>query len=183
MPLNLSFQDKNSDNQKNKRLLLSNEDSATLWLAANYDNQTVKSYTADVMIPVATPEQLRLLGKKSNMKDPAAIRRTYLQLPTTLPGRVQALAKDIIQGSETRYDAVQAVKTYLADHAEYTLDTRMPPRGTDFVDDFLFVTRQGYCNHFSTAMIVLLRAEGIPARWVKGFGPGKPMRTSRGNTL
>ncbi|WP_315794462.1 transglutaminase domain-containing protein [Paenibacillus sp. BIC5C1] len=173
IPLNLSFQDKNSDNQKNKRLLLSNEDSATLWLAATYDDQPVKSYTADIMIPVATPEQLRLLGKRSNMKDPSAIRRTYLQLPTTLPGRVQALAKEIIQGSETRYDAVQAVKTYLADHAEYTMDTRMPPRGTDFVDDFLFVTRQGYCNHFSTAMIVLLRAEGIPARWVKGFGPGE----------
>ncbi|WP_201782143.1 transglutaminase-like domain-containing protein, partial [Paenibacillus xylanivorans] len=171
-PLNLSFQDKNSDHQ-NKLLLLSNEDSATLWLAGTYDDQPVKSYTADVMIPVATPEQLSLLGKTSKMKDPAAIRRTYLQLPTSLPGRVQALAKEIIRGSETRYDAVQAVKNYLADHAEYTLDTRMPPRGTDFVDDFLFVTRQGYCNHFSTAMIVLLRAEGIPARWVKGFGPGE----------
>ncbi|UPK44667.1 DUF4129 domain-containing transglutaminase family protein [Paenibacillus pabuli] len=173
VPLNLSFQEKNSELQKNKRLLLSNEDSATLWLASTYENQSVKSYTADVMIPVATSEQLRLLGKMSKMKDPSAIRRTYLQLPTTLPGRVQALAKEIVQGSETRYDAVQAVKTYLADHAEYTLDTRMPPRGTDFVDDFLFVTRQGYCNHFSTAMIVLLRAEGIPARWVKGFGPGE----------
>uniref|UniRef100_UPI0007813265 transglutaminase family protein n=2 Tax=Paenibacillus pabuli TaxID=1472 RepID=UPI0007813265 len=180
MPLQLALQDKNSDHQKNKRLLLSNEDSATLWLAGTYDDQPVKSYTADVMIPVATPEQLRLLGKTSKMKDPAVIRRTYLQLPTTLPGRVQALAKEIIQGSETRYDAVQAVKSYLANHASYTLDTRMPPRGTDFVDDFLFVTRQGYCNHFSTAMIVLLRAEGIPARWVKGFGPGEADPTVSG---
>ena len=50
----------------------------------------------------------------------------------------------------------------------------MPPRGTDFVDDFLFVTGEGYCNHFSTAMVVLLRAEGIPARWVKGFSAGSP---------
>ncbi|WFR63118.1 transglutaminase-like domain-containing protein [Paenibacillus amylolyticus] len=132
----------------------------------------VKNYTADIMVPVASPEQLRLLEKTGKGNDPASIRRTYLQLPTSLPGRVQTLAKEIVQGSETRYDAVQAVKTYLAAHAEYSLDTRMPPRGTDFVDDFLFVTREGYCNHFSTAMIVLLRAEGIPARWVKGFGPG-----------
>ncbi|GAS85210.1 transglutaminase [Paenibacillus amylolyticus] len=121
---------------------------------------------------MASPEQLRQLGETDKGKDPASIRRTYLQLPATLPGRVKSLAKEIMQGSDTRYDAVQAVKTYLAAHAEYTLDTRMPPRGTDFVDDFLFVTRQGYCNHFSTAMIVLLRAEGIPARWVKGFGSG-----------
>ncbi|WP_339239468.1 transglutaminaseTgpA domain-containing protein [Paenibacillus sp. FSL R5-0517] len=172
IPLNVSFQDKNSNNKENMLTLLSNRDSATLWLANAGEDHMVKNYTADVMFPVASPEQLRLLGNANKGKDPASIRRTYLQLPTSLPGRVQTLAKEIIQGSETRYDAVQAVKTYLAAHAEYTLDTRMPPRGSDFVDDFLFVTRQGYCNHFSTAMIVLLRSEGIPARWVKGFGSG-----------
>ncbi|WP_340015612.1 transglutaminase-like domain-containing protein [Paenibacillus sp. FSL K6-1318] len=172
IPVNVSFQDKNKDNQENMLSLLSNRDSATLWLAGSGNDKTVKHYTADIMVPVASPEQLRLLGETDKGKDPASIRRTYLQLPATLPGRVKSLAKEIMQGSDTRYDAVQAVKTYLAAHAEYTLDTRMPPRGTDFVDDFLFVTRQGYCNHFSTAMIVLLRAEGIPARWVKGFGPG-----------
>ncbi|MEK3773543.1 MULTISPECIES: DUF4129 domain-containing transglutaminase family protein [Paenibacillus] len=172
IPVNVSFQDKNKDNQENMFSLLSNRDSATLWLAGSGNDKIVKNYSADVMVPVATPEQLRLLEETNKEKDPAAIRRDYLQLPTSLPGRVQTLAKEVIQGSETRYDAVQAVKTYLAAHAEYTLDTRMPPRGTDFVDDFLFVTRQGYCNHFSTAMIVLLRSEGIPARWVKGFGSG-----------
>ncbi|WP_339168441.1 transglutaminase domain-containing protein [Paenibacillus sp. FSL R5-0341] len=172
IPVNVSFQDKNKDNQENLLSLLSNRDSATLWLAGSGNDKTVKHYTADIMVPVASPEQLRQLGETDKGKDPASIRRTYLQLPATLPGRVKSLAKEIMQGSDTRYDAVQAVKTYLAAHAEYTLDTRMPPRGTDFVDDFLFVTRQGYCNHFSTAMIVLLRAEGIPARWVKGFGSG-----------
>ncbi|MGN7416339.1 DUF4129 domain-containing transglutaminase family protein [Paenibacillus sp. SAF-068] len=172
IPLHVSFQDKNSDNEGNMLSLLSNRDSATLWIARSGDEKMVKNYTADIMVPVASPEQLRLLEKTNKGKDPASIWRTYLQLPASLPGRVQTLAKEIIQGSETRYDAVQAVKTYLVAHAEYTLDTRMPPRGTDFVDDFLFVTRQGYCNHFSTAMIVLLRAEGIPARWVKGFGSG-----------
>lgn len=172
IPVNVSFQDKNKDNQENMLSLLSNRESATLWLAGSGNDKMVKNYSADVMVSVASPEQLRLIGETNKEKDPAAIRRTYLQLPATLPGRVQSLAKEIMQGSDTRYDAVQAVKTYLAAHAEYTLDTRMPPRGTDFVDDFLFVTRQGYCNHFSTAMIVLLRAEGIPARWVKGFGPG-----------
>ncbi|MFS0873890.1 DUF4129 domain-containing transglutaminase family protein [Paenibacillus xylanilyticus] len=175
VPLNLSFQDKNDHNEKNRLSLLSNADSATLWLAGSSNREPIKTYTTDVMIPTATPEQLRLLGKPSSTsQDPAEIRRTYLQLPASLPERVRSLASDIIQESETRYDAVQAVRTYLAEHAEYTLDTRMPPRGTDFVDDFLFVTGEGYCNHFSTAMVVLLRAEGIPARWVKGFGAGVP---------
>ncbi|WP_427181920.1 transglutaminase TgpA family protein [Paenibacillus sp. TC-CSREp1] len=112
-------------------------------------------------------------GNKGNLVDPASIRRKDLQLPDTLPQRVKDLAAEIMGTSETRYDAVQAVRSYLQANARYSLDTRMPPRGRDFVDDFLFVTRAGYCNHFSTAMVVLLRAEGIPARWVKGYAPGQ----------
>ncbi|MCK6078125.1 DUF4129 domain-containing transglutaminase family protein [Paenibacillus silvae] len=112
-------------------------------------------------------------GNKGNLVDPSSIRRKDLQLPDTLPQRVKDLAAEIMGTSETRYDAVQAVRSYLQANARYSLDTRMPPRGRDFVDDFLFVTRAGYCNHFSTAMVVLLRAEGIPARWVKGYAPGQ----------
>ncbi|WP_208643824.1 transglutaminase TgpA family protein [Paenibacillus barcinonensis] len=112
-------------------------------------------------------------GNKVNETDPASIRRKDLQLPDTLPKRVKDLAAEIMGTSATRYDAVQAVRSYLKANARYSLDTRMPPRGRDFVDDFLFVTRAGYCNHFSTAMVVLLRAEGIPARWVKGYAPGQ----------
>ncbi|PQP83462.1 hypothetical protein C0Q44_01755 [Paenibacillus sp. PCH8] len=173
IPVNVSFQDNNSTNERNMLSLLSNADSATLWLAGSGRREPVKQYSADVMIPTATPEQLRLLESKGTRKDPAKIRRTDLQLPDSLPERVRSLAGDITEGSKTRYDAVHAVQTYLIDHAEYSLDTRMPPLGTDFVDDFLFVTGKGYCNHFSTAMVVLLRAEGIPARWVKGFGTGQ----------
>lgn len=173
IPLNVSFQDRESVHERTMLSLLSNRDSATLWLSGSGRRVSVKRYAADVMIPTAEPEHLRLLEAKHRSKDPAEIRRTYLQLPDSLPERVRSLAGEIVKDSDTRYDAVHAVQTYLANHAEYTLDTRMPPRGTDFVDDFLFVTREGYCNHFSTAMVVLLRAEGIPARWVKGFGTGE----------
>ncbi|WP_339835315.1 transglutaminase domain-containing protein [Paenibacillus sp. FSL R7-0272] len=203
LPVSLSFQDGDVLNKKNEKRLLSNEDTGTLWLAGGRDrNELVQHYTVDVMVPNVTPEQLRQRagmngksagndgqdskdGKKdfnvselnhaggNNTSDPASIRRKDLQLPDTLPQRVRNLATEIIGSSTTRYDAVQAVRSYLKANARYSLDTRMPPRGTDFVDDFLFVTRAGYCNHFSTAMVVLLRAEGIPARWVKGYAPGQ----------
>lgn len=190
LPVSLSFQDGDTLNKKNDKRLLSNEDTGTLWLAGGRDrNELVRNYTVDVMVPNVKPEQLRQLesieGKKNsgvselkqagggNTSDPASIRRKELQLPDTLPQRVRELAGEIIGSSLTRYDAVQAVRSYLKANARYSLDTRMPPRGTDFVDDFLFVTRAGYCNHFSTAMVVLLRAEGIPARWVKGYAPGQ----------
>ncbi|MBB6024519.1 hypothetical protein HNR77_005645 [Paenibacillus sp. JGP012] len=179
LPVSLSFQDGNALNGKNEKRLLSSEDTGILWLAGGGDHQArVQHYTVDVMVPDVTPDVLRqsagMHGMKGNsVDDPVSIRRKDLQLPDTLPQRVKDLAAEIMGTSATRYDAVQAVRSYLQANARYSLDTRMPPRGRDFVDDFLFVTRAGYCNHFSTAMVVLLRAEGIPARWVKGYAPGQ----------
>ena len=48
------------------------------------------------------------------------------------------------------------------------------PAGVDFTDFFLFDARQGYCTSYSTAMVVLLRALGIPARWVEGYRVAVP---------
>ena len=129
----------------------------------------IEGYTVKVAIPDKNPERL----KRESGPDPLAVRERYLQLPEELPQRVRDLAKEMTAGAGSRYDRVQAVLNYLKEHEKYTLDTRVPPAGTDFVDDFLFETRAGYCNHFSTAMAVLLRSEGIPARYVKGFAPGK----------
>src|SRR5690606_9977630 len=65
------------------------------------------------------------------------------------------------------------VEDYLESTYEYTKSgSELPPAGSDFVDHFLFEQRQGYCVHFSTAMVVMLRSQGIPARWVKGFTSG-----------
>lgn len=132
-----------------------------------------KKNRSDETTSTGVKTQENLAGSRDNPADPASIRRKDLQLPGTLPQRVRDLAAEIVGTSASRYDAVQAVRSYLQTNARYSLDTRMPARGTDFVDDFLFVTRAGYCNHFSTAMVVLLRAEGIPARWVKGYAPGE----------
>ncbi|MGM0883620.1 MAG: transglutaminase-like domain-containing protein [Bacillota bacterium] len=104
----------------------------------------------------------------------------YLQLPDSLPGRVVALASEIAGGGVTRrYDQVKAIEDYLRDSYTYTLeDSAVPPKGADFVDYFLFEQRKGYCVHFSSAMVVLLRTQGIPARWVKGFTSGTPAQDS-----
>ncbi|MCK9905913.1 transglutaminase-like domain-containing protein, partial [Frankia sp. Cpl3] len=42
---------------------------------------------------------------------------------------------------------------------------------------FLFESQRGYCDHFSSAMAVMLRSIGIPVRWVKGFAPGTSIGT------
>lgn len=105
--------------------------------------------------------------------DPASIKEEYLQLPESLPERVRELGKSLVQDTNNRYDATMAVAKYLKQQYPYNLNSAIPPADEDFVDRFLFVDRQGYCDHFSTAMVVLLRSNEIPARWVKGFAPGE----------
>ncbi|MFC4810752.1 transglutaminase-like domain-containing protein, partial [Paenibacillus sp. GCM10023250] len=108
----------------------------------------------------------------------AEAERAYVQLPDGLPARIGALAARIIQDAGNpagRYEQAQAIADYLRANYVYTLtNTAAPKAGADFVDDFLFRQREGYCVHFASAMAVLLRTQGIPARYVKGFAPGEP---------
>nr|WP_051621232.1 transglutaminase-like domain-containing protein [Paenibacillus sp. UNC451MF] len=107
----------------------------------------------------------------------------YLQLPERLPSRVSELAYEVTKNSSTPYDKAQAIQKYLRSHYTYNLEqTRPPVEGQDFVDQFLFEQKMGYCDHFSTAMAVMLRAVGIPSRWVKGFSPGQVIATETGGT-
>ncbi len=116
----------------------------------------------------ATPEQLRRAGTAY----PPFILERYLQLPPTLPPRVAALARRITEGAATPYDAVAAVNRYLWREYRYDLTIGPQRRPGDAVDYFLFEERRGYCEQFASAMAVLLRAAGIPARLVTGYTPG-----------
>lgn len=156
-------------------------------LYAQSGDLLLEEYTVQSQLPVTDAATLRALG--SGDKLPQGVQGAekewskeelaqFLQLPATLPVRVRALAAEVAGGGVTsRYDRVKAVEQYLENTYRYSkTDSAVPPAGADFVDHFLFEQKSGYCVHFSTAMVVLLRAEGIPARWVKGFAPGTPVR-------
>lgn len=91
----------------------------------------------------------------------------YLQLPDLDP-RIPALADSLTSGLSTRYARVLAVEQYFKREFSYTLDLplRQDQASLGF---FLFERRAGHCEYFSTAMVVLLRSVGIPARNVNGF--------------
>ncbi|WP_052339377.1 transglutaminase-like domain-containing protein, partial [Gorillibacterium massiliense] len=126
------------------------------------------------------PEALRHAGDAY----PLEVASTNLQLPDTLPERVKELARKITVGFDNPYDKVEAVREYLSKTYVYSMDkAKMPDKDADFVDDFLFNTKTGYCDYFSTAMAVLLRAEGIPARWVKGYAPGETTGSAPGSAI
>jgi transglutaminase-like putative cysteine protease len=94
----------------------------------------------------------------------------YLQLPP-LTDRVLTLADSLVRNRPTRYDSVMAVQTWLRTEFSYTLDLPATPREAT-LDHFLFVRRKGHCEYFSTALAILLRTVGIPARNVNGFMGG-----------
>ncbi len=82
--------------------------------------------------------------------------------------RVKELASSITASSEGAYQKARAIEDYLKKNYSYTLspnrDMSLPP-----VEDFLFKDKAGYCDHFSTAMALLLREAGVPARLVTGY--------------
>ena len=115
----------------------------------------------------------------STLKNPTeeidpTITERYLQLPENLPARVKELAAEIVEGRETPYDKARAIEMYFRQNGfRYNTDNvAVPSEDKDYVDQFLFETKIGYCDNFSTSMAVLLRSVGIPARWVKGFAGG-----------
>jgi len=95
-------------------------------------------------------------------------REAALQMPDGAD-RIGELTAEVTAGIDDPLGKVLAVQNYLSSNMDYALKTRRPPRGTSPIEDFLFNTRQGYCEHFSTAMTLMLRSAHIRARVVTGF--------------
>jgi transglutaminase-like putative cysteine protease len=95
-------------------------------------------------------------------------------LPPTVTERTRALAVRLTRGRPTVLDKVAAIERHLRATARYDLDSPVPDEGEDAVDDFLFESHEGFCEHFASAEAVLLRSVGVPARVVTGFAGGTP---------
>ena len=82
--------------------------------------------------------------------------------------------QEITGGRESVYEKARAIESYFRRNGfRYeTKDVAVPSEKQDYVDQFLFETKIGYCDNFSTSMVVMLRSVGISARWVKGFASG-----------
>ncbi|MCM3716347.1 transglutaminase domain-containing protein [Alkalihalobacillus oceani] len=133
------------------------------------------NYRYEYVYPTYHIEGLR----SSHESDPAEITEFYTQLPEELPDRVRELAEEITAEESNRYDRAKAIERYLSGpFFQYeTNDVAVPGEGEDYVDQFLFDTQRGYCDNFSTSMVVMLRTLDIPARWVKGFTQGEQIDT------
>ena len=109
---------------------------------------------------------------------PEWITERYLQLPDSVTQRTLDLARSIAAGKETPYDVVVAVTEYLRDNIEYNETVPPLPINQELVDWFLFDLKQGFCNYYATAEIVMLRAVGIPARLAVGYAQGETLEVT-----
>jgi len=121
-------------------------------------------YRAYSLVPNLRPERLRL-----DRVAPDDVEN--LALPP-ITERVAALAESIVRGASTDYDKAARLESFLATNYPYDLNVGGLPPDRDAVDYFLFEQQAGYCAHFATAMAVMARHVGLPARVAAGYLPG-----------
>lgn len=130
--------------------------------------QAAGVYTVTSFISTATKQELRA----ATGPIPASLRETYLQLPASLPQRVRDKAREVTAASPNAYDKAEAMEQWLRTNFRYSTSVKAPPPGRDPVDYFLFELKEDFCEYFASAMVVMLREVGVPARMVEGYTTG-----------
>lgn len=145
-------------------------------LKPSVDLDNGDTYTVRGSVSVASIEQLLAAGTDY----PQWVLDRYLQLPGDIPDRVYTQADEITRDAATPFERAIAIEAYLR---EFPVDYDVPetPPGRDTVDFFLFDVQRGYFDYHASAMAVLLRTQGIPARVATGYVID-PLAQGEGNT-
>jgi transglutaminase-like putative cysteine protease len=127
-------------------------------------------YSVVSSVSAASPEMLRRTGTQY----PAWITGKYLQVPPEITQRTRDLAQQIVRAAnaQTPYDKAKAIETWLRQNIAYRDALSDPPVGREPVDWMLFERREAYCTYYASAMIIMLRSQGVPARMAAGFSQG-----------
>jgi transglutaminase-like putative cysteine protease len=126
-------------------------------------------YSVAASISNATIADMRQAGTDY----PDWVSERYLQVPGSVTDRTIELAQQIAEGKDNPYDIVEAVTLYLRDNIQYKEFLEELPRNQDPIDWLLFDKREGFCNYYASAEVILLRSLGIPARVTVGYSEGE----------
>ncbi len=136
---------------------------------------TVQSYVSSAsatQLISATTYSHSTLPQPDHKSDNSAIYQAYLQLPSNLDPGILAKAQQITAGAKSLYEIAADLEEYLRSNYIYNTNIILPP-GQESVSWFLFHSRnQGFCNYFATAMAIMARELGMPARVVTGYTSG-----------
>jgi len=126
--------------------------------------------------PTATAQDLSTVlfpQDNRNLWSNGSVNQYYLQTPTDLPPSVRNTALQWTRGTTNVYDAMRELEAHLSDPTQFTYSITNPPV-PDNMDAvaWLLQTHQGYCTYYASAMTIMARLLGVPARIVNGFSKG-----------
>jgi len=133
-------------------------------IRARKDLKTGDIYVTNGTISIASEEKLKTAAGDY----PQWVRDRYLQLPSSLPQRVRDRAAEVAGARRTPFEKAKAIEEYLRTFPT-TTDIRPVPPNKDAVDFFLFEEKKGYSDYQASAMVVMLRTLGVPARLAVGY--------------
>ncbi|MDR6176667.1 transglutaminase-like putative cysteine protease [Nocardioides zeae] len=122
-----------------------------------------QSWETTEVLPSFTRQDLDAAGQ-----DYPARLAPFLEAPGVDP-RIAELAASIVAGATTPADQAAELQAFFRDRDEFRYDLQVSSSSDDSLTEFLFDTRAGYCQHFASAMAVMARELGIPARVAVGF--------------
>jgi transglutaminase-like putative cysteine protease len=141
-----------------------------------------QSYTARSVLPDPSRKQLQDAGTQY----PTDVQKE-LVVPSGAPSIIATTARKVAASAASPYDKALALQNYFR-NTDFTYSTETPARG-DYDNDSMdaiaafLKAKAGYCVHFATAMTIMARDLGIPARVAMGYLPGSPgARNSDGDT-
>lgn len=123
----------------------------------------------NISLPGKASRRIRY-AVSSNISDsmPGPAEPEYLQVPDGSE-KIAELARSLVRTIQDDAGRSRSIEEYLRRNYEYSLIVSPPPGGVSPIEDFLFRTKKGYCEHYASAMVLMLRTVGIPARVVTGF--------------
>lgn len=93
----------------------------------------------------------------------------YLDIPKDLPPKINELAHVLTDKYESNYEKAKVIEYFLSSQYTYTIEPPKKANHVDFIEYFLFDTKQGFCTHYASSMVMLLRSINIPCRYVTGY--------------
>lgn len=125
-------------------------------------------YSSVGSMSVANVDVLRTAGR-----DYPDWAKRYLQVPATVPERVKDLAFSIAGRATNPFDKAVLIERWLRNNIDYDEKLLAPPANVEASDYVLFDMKRAYCNYYATAMVTMLRSQGVPSRVAAGYAQGE----------
>lgn len=139
------------------------------WIRSRFVLRQGDSYQLVSSMSTADKASLRNAGSEY----PSWVTETYLQLPDEITPETVQLAEQLTAGHDNAFDKAIAVRDWLRSEITYNDQIQAPPDDVEPVHYTLFEAKEAYCTYYASAMAVMLRSQGVPARIVNGYAQGE----------